>query len=234
MIKIENLCKAYGDIKALDDFSLSVPTGSVYGLMGLNGAGKTTVIKHLAGFIVQDSGTVTIDNQPVIDNEELKSRVMVIPDDVFFFRGYNLNDMKGYYRNMYKNWDEQRFREMTENFGFDLTRNIVKFSKGMKKQAAFCLAMSTMPDYLILDEPIDGIDPIARKKLWKYIMGDVAERSMTVVISSHNAREMEDVCDYIGIIADGKMIFEGDLLELDSVSIEEIFIEKLEGGGKND
>lgn len=234
MIKIENLCKAYGDIKALDDFSLSVPTGSVYGLMGLNGAGKTTVIKHLAGFIIQDSGTVTIDNQPVADNEELKARVLVIPDDVFFFRGYNLSDMEGYYKNMYKNWNEERFREMAEDFGFDLHRNIIKFSKGMKKQAAFCLAMSAMPDYLILDEPIDGIDPIARKKLWKYIMGDVAERSMTVVISSHNAREMEDVCDYIGIIADGKMIFEGNLLEFDSVSIEEIFIEKLEGGEKND
>lgn len=234
MIKIENLCKTYGDIKALDNFSLTVPKGSVYGLMGLNGAGKTTVIKHLAGFVIQDSGTVTIDNQPVIDNEGLKSRVLIIPDDVFFFRGYNLNDMKEYYKNIYKNWDETRFEEITKDFGLDVTRNMGKFSKGMRKQAAFCLAMAATPDYLILDEPIDGIDPIARKKLWRYIMGDVAEREMTVIISSHNAREMEDVCDYVGIIANGRMIFEGDLLNPGNISIEEIFIEKLEGGTAND
>ena len=229
MIKIENLCKTYEDIKVLDDFSLLVPKGSVYGLMGLNGAGKTTVIKHLAGFVIQDSGTVTIDEQTVVDNESLKSRVLVIPDEVFFFRGYSLKDMRGYYKSIYERWDDRRFGEMAEDFGIDVKRNMGNFSKGMRKQAAFCLAMSAMPDYLILDEPIDGLDPIVRRKLWRYIMGDVAEREMTVLISSHNAREMEDVCNYIGIIAGGKMIFEGDLLELAPVSIEELFIEKLGG-----
>lgn len=229
MIKIENLCKTYEDIKGLDDFSLLVPKGSVYGLMGLNGAGKTTVIKHLAGFVIQDSGTVTIDGQTVVDNESLKSRVLVIPDEVFFFRGYSLKDMRGYYKSIYKRWDDERFDRMTKDFGIDARRNMGNFSKGMRKQAAFCLAMAAIPDYLILDEPIDGLDPIVRRKLWRYIMGDVAEREMTVLISSHNAREMEDVCNYIGIIAGGKMIFEGDLLELAPVSIEEIFIEKLGG-----
>lgn len=229
MIKIENLCKTYEDIKVLDDFSLLVPKGSVYGLMGLNGAGKTTVIKHLAGFVIQDDGTVTIDGQTVVDNEELKSRVLVIPDEVFFFRGYSLKDMRGYYKSIYKRWDDERFDRMTKDFGIDVRRNLGNFSKGMRKQAAFCLAMAAIPDYLILDEPIDGLDPIVRRKLWRYIMGDVAEREMTVLISSHNAREMEDVCNYIGIIAGGKMIFEGDLLELAPVSIEELFIEKLGG-----
>lgn len=118
---------------------------------------------------------------------------------------------------------------MAAEFGLDIKRNLREFSKGMKKQAAFCLAMAAMPDYLILDEPVDGLDPIVRRKLWHYIMGDVAEREMTVLISSHNSREMEDVCNYIGIIAGGKMIFEGDLLETDAASIEEIFIEKLGG-----
>ncbi len=229
MIRIENLCKTYEGVKVLDNFSLLVPKGSVYGLMGLNGAGKTAVIRHLTGFVRQDSGMVTIDGQTIIDNEELKSRVLIIPDDVFFFRGYTLNDMRGYYKRIYKRWDDSRFNEMTEEFGIDLRRNLGKFSRGTRRQAAFCLAMACLPDYLILDEPIDGLDPIVRRKLWRYIMGDVAEREMTVLISSHNAREMEDMCDYIGIIAGGKMIFEGNLLDLAPVSIEELFIEKLGG-----
>ena len=234
MIRLENLCKSYSSKKVLDDFNMTVPKGAVYGLMGLNGAGKTTVMKHLAGFLVQDSGTVTINNQPVVDNEELKNRVLVIPDEVFFFRGYRLKEMRGYCKNIYKNWNDSRFEEMTREFDLDVGGNLGKFSRGMKKQAAFCLAMSAMPDYLILDEPIDGLDPVARKKLWRYIMGDVAEREMTVVISSHNAREMEDVCNYIGIIHNGKMIFEADLLDMAPVTISEIFAEKFEGGMGND
>ena len=142
--------------------------------------------------------------------------------------------MRGYYKNIYKNWNDSRFEEMTREFDLDVGGNLGKFSRGMKKQAAFCLAMSAMPDYLILDEPIDGLDPVARKKLWRYIMGDVAEREMTVVISSHNAREMEDVCNYIGIIHNGKMIFEADLLDMAPVTISEIFAEKFEGGMGND
>lgn len=233
MIKIENLYKRYGDAEILKDFSLLVPKGSVYGLMGLNGAGKTTVIKHLAGFIEPDKGTVTIDGQNIVDNEELKSRVLIIPDELFFFNSYSLKDMKGYYKKIYKSFDEERFEQMAGDFSLDVSKNMNMFSKGMRKQAAFCLAMSAMPDYLILDEPIDGLDPIVRRKLWRYIMGDVADREMTVLISSHNAREMEDVCNYIGIIAGGKMIFEGDLLEIMPMSIEELFIEKL-GGEKRE
>ena len=227
MIKIEHLSKSFDGFKALDDFSLTVPKGAIYGLMGLNGAGKTTIIKHLCGFLVQDSGTVTIDNQEVLDNEALKQRVAYIPDELFFFRGYSLKEMGKYYAGIYPRWNQQLFEEMAA--GLKMTGNIGKFSKGMKKQAAFCLAMASVPDYLILDEPVDGLDPIVRRKLWHYIMGDVADREMTVLISSHNAKEMEDVCNYIGIIAGGRMIFEGDLLEMMPASVEEIFIEKLEG-----
>ena len=152
-----------------------------------------------------------------------------IPDELFFFRGYSLKEMGKYYAGIYPRWNQQLFEEMASDFGLKMTGNIGKFSKGMKKQAAFCLAMASVPDYLILDEPVDGLDPIVRRKLWHYIMGDVADREMTVLISSHNAKEMEDVCTYIGIIAGGKMIFEGDLLEMMPASVEEIFIEKLEG-----
>ena len=229
MIKLQNVTKRFGDYKALDDFSLTVPKGSVYGLMGLNGAGKTTIIKHLAGYLVQDEGLVTIDDEEVLNNENIKKRTALIPDDLFFFRGYSLKEMGKYHKHIYPNWKEERFQAMISDFGLNQKANLAKFSKGMKKQAAFCLAMAAMPDYLILDEPVDGLDPIVRHKLWHYIMEDVADREMTVLVSSHNAREMEDVCNYIGIIAGGKMVFEGDLLELMPASIEEIFIEKLGG-----
>ena len=229
MIKMQNVTKRFGDYIALDDFSLTVPTGSVYGLMGLNGAGKTTIIKHLAGYLVQDEGLVTIDDEEVLSNENVKRKTAVIPDELFFFRGYSLTEMGKYYKRLYPNWNEERFREMTEDFGLNAKANLAKFSKGMKKQAAFCLSMAAMPEYLILDEPVDGLDPIVRHKLRRYVMDDVADRQMTVLVSSHNAKEMEDICNYIGIIAGGRMIFEGDLLELMPTSIEEIFIEKLGG-----
>ena len=229
MIRIEHVTKYFGEYRVLDDFSLTVPKGSVYGLMGLNGAGKTTIIKHLSGLLVQDEGTITIDGQEICGNEALKARVAVIPDDLFFFRGYSLLQMGAFYQRIYPRWNQQRFVDMYTDFGLDPKANIGKFSKGMKKQAAFCLAVAAAPDYLILDEPVDGLDPIVRRKLWHYVMADVADREMTVLVSSHNAKEMEDVCNYIGIIAHGRMVFEGDLLELMPVSMEEIFIEKLTG-----
>ena len=116
MIRIENLCKTYEDIRVLVKFSLLVPTGFFSVVMVLNGAGKTTVIKHLAGFVAQDSGIVAIDGQPVIDNEKLKGRVLIIPDEVFFFRGYSLKDMRGYYKDIYQRWNDERFERMTEDF----------------------------------------------------------------------------------------------------------------------
>ncbi len=230
MIKVNNVTKRFGDTLALDGLTMTVPKGSIYGLMGLNGAGKTTIIKHLAGFLEPDEGELTIDGQDVMDNEELKSRVAFIPDELFFFSGYSMNEMARYFKNIYPRWNPERFFTMVNDFGLDPKCSIGRFSKGMKKQAAFCLAMATMPDYLILDEPVDGLDPIVRHILWHYIMGDVADREMTVLISSHNAREMEDVCNYIGIMSRGKMVFEGDLLEMgDDVSIENIFLERLGG-----
>ncbi len=147
-----------------------------------------------------------------------------------------MKEMAKYYSGIYPAWDQTRFEEMASDFQLNTGSNIGKFSKGMKKQAAFCLAMAIRPDYLILDEPVDGLDPIVRHKLWRYIMSDVADREMTVLISSHNAKEMEDVCNYIGIMSRGKMVLEGDLLEMGDVSIESLFLEKLGGiqGGEID
>ena len=229
MIRVLNVTKRFEDTLALDGLTMTVPKGSIYGLMGLNGAGKTTIIKHLAGYIKEDAGEITIDGEYVMDNEELKRRVVFIPDDLFFFRGYSMKEMAAYFSRIYPSWDQERFESMASDFQLNTGSNIGKFSKGMKKQAAFCLAMAAKPDYLILDEPVDGLDPIVRHKLWHYIMADVADREMTVLISSHNAKEMEDVCNYIGIMSRGKMVLEGDLLEMGDVSIESLFMEKLGG-----
>ena len=229
MIEVKNVTKRFGDTFALDGLTMTVPKGAIYGLMGLNGAGKTTIIKHLAGYLQEDKGEITIDGQPVMDNEELKKRVAFIPDDLFFFRGYSMKETAKYFSRIYPAWDQARFEEMASDFQLNTGSNIGKFSKGMKKQAAFCLAMAIRPDYLILDEPVDGLDPIVRHKLWHYIMSDVADRERTVLISSHNAKEMEDVCNYIGIMSRGKMVLEGDLLEMGDVSIESLFLEKLGG-----
>lgn len=229
MIRVLDVTKRFEDTLALDGLTMTVPKGSIYGLMGLNGAGKTTIIKHLAGFLKEDEGDITIDGEYVMDNEELKKRVVFIPDDLFFFRSYSMKEMAAYFSRIYPAWDQERFEAMASDFQLNTGSNIGKFSKGMKKQAAFCLAMATKPDYLILDEPVDGLDPIVRHKLWHYIMADVADREMTVLISSHNAKEMEDVCNYIGIMSHGKMVLEGDLLEMGDVSIESLFLEKLGG-----
>lgn len=238
MISVKGLTKSFGDYTALKDLDLNVDTGSVYGLIGINGSGKTTLIKQLTGIIKPDAGEISFDGQMVYDNTELKQRIGFIPDELYFFGNYNLKSMASFYKGLFKNWNQERFEKMTEDFGLSMNGRINRFSKGMQKQAAFILTMSTMPDYLILDEPIDGLDPLMRKKLWGYILGDVAERQLTVLISSHNLRELEGICDAIGILNKGKIQFEGKLdqlkEEMKDMSLEEIFVYEMEGGAVNE
>ncbi|MBR0522404.1 MAG: ABC transporter ATP-binding protein [Firmicutes bacterium] len=233
MIQVRGLAKSFGDFTALKDLDMTVETGSVYGLIGVNGSGKTTLIRQLTGVLRPDAGSITIDGVPVYDDIDVKKRVGYVPDELFFMGNYSLNAMASFYRGLYKSWNEERFRAMTESFGLKPGQRLSRMSKGMQKQAAFILVMSAMPDYLILDEPIDGLDPIMRKKLWGYILGDVADRRLTVLISSHNLRELEGICDCIGIIKDKKLGFEGKLDELQNelsdMSLEEIFIYEMEG-----
>lgn len=216
MIKVNNLCKSFDGEPALSNLDLNVQKGSIYGLIGTNGAGKTTIIKHLSGVLNQDSGELLIDGETPSDNEALKMRTGLIPDDLYFFNNYSLKNMGKFYAKIYERWNEERFNHMVSLFKLNPNKRIRSFSKGMKKQAAFSLVMSTMPDYLILDEPIDGLDPIVRKMVWRFIVDDVADREMTVLVSSHNLKEMEGICDYIGVISKGKMILERDLDELKS------------------
>ena len=235
MIDIKNLTKSYGDFTALSNLNLHIDKGSIFGLVGINGSGKTTLIKHLIGGLVPDEGECFIDGQNVKDNVEIKQRMAYIPDELFFFSNYSLGQMGKYYGNLYKNWNKEKFESMVSDFGLKMNGKIVKFSKGMQKQAAFILAICTTPDVLILDEPIDGLDPIMRKKVWGYLLKDVADREMTVMISSHNLRELEGICDSIGILKNGQIGFCGKLDELSEdadLTLEEIFFEKL-GGEEN-
>lgn len=214
MIEIRNVVKEFDGFRALDGLNMTVPDGAVYGLVGPNGAGKSTIIRHLTGIYRQDSGDILIDGEPVFENPSVKNRIAYIPDDIFFFPNASISEMAGFYRSIYPQFDNERFNKLGEVFGLDTKRQMRKLSKGMQKQAAFWLAMSLRPDVLILDEPVDGLDPVMRRQVWNLVLADVAENGTTVLISSHNLRELEDVCDHVGIMNGGKVLLEHPLTEL--------------------
>ena len=214
MIEVRDAVKKFDGFAALDGASLSVPTGSVYGLVGPNGAGKSTIIRHLTGIYRQDSGTVAIGGESVWENADLKSRIAAIPDDWYYFNQASIRDMMRFYKGFYPNFSMERYEKLKEVFHIDEKKTIRRLSKGMQKQVAFWLALSCMPDYLILDEPVDGLDPVMRRQVWSLMMGDVSERGTTVLVSSHNLRELEDVCDHVGIMDHGKVLLERSLAQL--------------------
>lgn len=214
MIELKEVVKSLDGFRALDGLSLHVPRGSVYGLVGPNGAGKTTAIKHIAGILRADSGEVLVDGEGVFENAAAKARLAYIPDDVFYFPQACVQDMMRFYRGIYRSFDSARFERLGRVFDIDPRRPIRRLSRGMQKQAAFWLAVSLRPEVLILDEPVDGLDPVMRRQVWAIIMQDVAENGLTVLISSHNLRELEDVCDRVGMISRGKLLLERGLSDL--------------------
>ena len=214
MIEVKKLTKTFDGFKALDELDITVPKGAVYGLVGPNGAGKSTLIRHLAGIYRQDSGEVLIDGQPVYENPEIKGRIAYIPDDIFYYTQATINDMMKFYRSVYPRFSTERFEKLAEVFGLDPRRPMRRLSKGMQKQAAFWLALSQCPEVIILDEPVDGLDPVMRRQVWSILLADVAENGTTVLVSSHNLRELEDVCDHVGIMNQGRMLVERGLSEL--------------------
>ena len=211
MIKAKGVTKYFGDFCAIDNLDITVEKGSIYGLVGSNGAGKTTLIKHLLGVLREDAGEITIDGEGVWENQELKQDVLCINDDWYFFPSFTIKEMAKFYKSIYKNFNEERYEKLGEVLPIDEKRQIRRLSKGMKKQVAFRLVLSCMPKVLILDEPLDGLDPVMRKQIMNIIISDVAERQMTVLVSSHNLRELEDICDHVGIIHKGKMVVEKPL-----------------------
>ena len=211
MINVRNLHKSFDRTKALDGIDLTINRASIYGLVGTNGAGKTTLIRHMAGILKPDEGEIIFDGEPILENTELKQKIGLVPDELYFPKGYAIKDMAKIYSGTYDNFDEERLHELTKLFRLDETAPLKSFSKGMKKQAVIALTLASKPDYLLLDEPIDGLDPIVRKLVWKQIVDDVADREMTVLVSSHNLRDLESICDYVGIIDNGKTVIERDL-----------------------
>jgi ABC-2 type transport system ATP-binding protein len=216
VIKISNARKSFEELEAVEKVSIHVNKGSIYGLLGSNGAGKTTLLKLLSGIYVQDEGSVTIDGQPVFDNTAIKEKIFFIQDNPFFLPQYTVKQMAQFYKSIYSRWNDARFEELAAIFEMDVHKKIHKFSKGIQRQAAFILALSARPEILILDEPMDGLDPVMRKKVKSLLIDEVAEREMTILISSHNLREVEDLCDYIGIMHKGRIILEKDLDDLKS------------------
>ena len=215
MIEAKAVSKSFDGFLALNDLDMTVPKGSIYGLVGPNGAGKSTILRHLCGVYRPDSGVITIEGQPVYEHPAIKERMVVIPDDVYYYGSASVREMMKFYRGMYPTFSMERFEQLTEAFPeVDPKRPIRRMSKGMQKQAAFWLAMSCCPDYLLLDEPVDGLDPVMRRQVWSLLMGDVAERGTTVLVSSHNLRELEDVCDHVGILSHGKVLLERSLTDL--------------------
>lgn len=214
MIEVKGVTKCFDGFRALDNISMTVPDGAVYGLVGPNGAGKSTVIRHLTGIYRQDSGEILVDGQPVFENPSVKSRIAYIPDDIFYFSNATIRETANFYRSIYPQFDEERFKKLGELFELDPKRQMRRLSKGMQKQAAFWITVSLRPDVLVLDEPVDGLDPVMRRQIWSIIMSDVAENGTTVLISSHNLRELEDVCDHVGIMNKGRIMLERTLSDL--------------------
>ena len=220
MLEMKNVTKTFGSFKALDNLTMTVPKGTVYGLVGPNGAGKSTAIRHLTGVYRPDCGEITMEGAPIYENPALKVRIGYIPDDIFYFPSATLDEMHRYYKGLYPKFDEDLYRRLYEIFQLPEKSPIRRFSKGMQKQAAFHLAICCRPDVLILDEPVDGLDPVMRRQVWSLILADVAEHGTTVLISSHNLRELEDICDHVGIMDHGKMLLERSLADMQGSTLK--------------
>ena len=215
MIQVNEVVKTFDGFRALDGVTMTVETGSIYGLVGPNGAGKSTILRHITGVYRPDSGSVLADGQPVYENPAVKQKIAVIPDELYYFLSASTRDMMRFYRGLYPRFDDKRYEALREAFPeVDDRQPIRRLSKGMQKQSAFWLALCCQPELLVLDEPVDGLDPVMRRQVWSLLMGDVAQRGTTVLVSSHNLRELEDVCDHVGVMSHGKVLLERSLTDL--------------------
>lgn len=220
MIEVKKLVKTFDGFTALDSATLTVPKGAVYGLVGPNGAGKSTLLRHITGVYKQDSGQVLVNGVPVFENRHVKERIVSIPDDWFYYNQSTIREMAKLYAGMYPQFDEGRFEKLRELFHLPEKKPIRRMSKGMQRQAAFWITMSCLPEYLVLDEPVDGLDPVMRRQVWQVLLDDVSARGTTVLLSSHNLRELEDVCDHVGIMDKGKVLLERTLSDLQDNTVK--------------
>ena len=229
MIEARNVVKAFDGFRALDGLTMTVPRGSVYGLVGPNGAGKSTLLRHVTGIYRQDSGEVLLEGEPIYENPAAKARISSIPDELYYFLSASTRDMARFLKGFYPRFDRDRYRTLREVFSqVDEARPMRRLSKGMQKQAAFWLSLCCRPEVLVLDEPVDGLDPVMRRQVWSLLMADVAQEGTTVLVSSHNLRELEDVCDRVGILSHGKVLIERSLTDLQEnlVKMQVVFQER--------
>ena len=211
MIKITNLNKSYGDKKVLENLNCTIKTGSVYGLIGANGAGKSTLLRIIMGIFKKDSGVIEIDGKELVDVEGIKQKLVYVPDDLFFFKNYTIKDMAIFYSKLYPNFDMDFAMNFAEKLKLNTNQKIQTFSKGMKRQAALICAISTNADYMFFDETFDGIDPVIRNYMKKVIAEQMQKKETTIIMTSHNLRELEDICDNLGLLYKGGVLFESDV-----------------------
>ena len=220
MIEVRDLVKTFDGFAALRGATLTVPKGAVYGLVGPNGAGKSTLLRHITGVFRQDSGEVLVNGVPVYENRHVKENIVSIPDDWFYYNQSTIREMAALHAGLYPRFDWERFERLRELFQLPEKKTIRRMSKGMQRQAAFWITISCLPEYLVLDEPVDGLDPVMRRQVWQVLLDDVAARGTTVLLSSHNLRELEDVCDHVGIMDKGKVLLERTLSDLQDTTVK--------------
>ena len=232
MLQMNEITKSFGGFRALDGLSMHVPKGAVYGLVGPNGAGKSTSIRVATGVYQPDSGAVTLEGVPVWENPAAKARMCLIPDEIFYFPSATLEEMAKFYQGIYPTFDRALYERLYEVFELPKKSQLRRFSKGMQKQAAFHLSISCRPELLILDEPVDGLDPVMRRQVWSLLMSDVAQQGTTVLISSHNLRELEDICDHVGIMDRGRMLLERSLEDMQGSTVKLQLVGEIPAGLK--
>lgn len=214
MIKAEGIHKTFEDFTALDNITCSISDGCIYGMVGSNGAGKSTFLRVLSGIYKPDKGCAYIDNAPIYENPKVKENIVFVADELFFLPGATINKMASLYSSIYNSFDWDRYLKLTELFELNPKKPIANFSKGMKRQASIILALSTRAKYMFFDETFDGLDPVMRNLVKKLICNDVAEYNATVIVTSHSLRELEDICDHLALLHKGGLVLDSDVLEL--------------------
>ena len=227
MIKVESVTKYYGDVCSLDEVTLQIPDGSIFGLIGSNGSGKSTLLRAMSGIFAVDEGRILFDGCNIWENTEQKAKLVYLSDEPYFLPHSSIEDMRNLFRSLYPTFDSVKFDKLLNLFGLPLRRKINTFSKGMQKQTSVLLGLSVCPKYLFCDETFDGLDPVMRHLVKRILMEDIAERGTTVVMASHNLRELEDICDHIALLHKGKLLFQNDLddMKLSIQKIQAVFTE---------
>lgn len=214
MIVFDHVKKILDGKTVLDLKELTIPKGALYGLIGANGAGKSTMLRLISGVYTADEGVVSVDGENILDNAKMKEKLFFVPDDPYFLPQATLNDMASFYQTYYRNFDYELYRQLCASFDLPIKDKIISYSKGMKRQAIILLALSTHPEYLLLDESFDGLDPVMRQKVRRILVDIAAQRNITVIISSHNLRELDELCDYVGVVYQGKLLYNIAMEEL--------------------